>query len=92
MMRVEGIDRAKHYADELAKLRTALTRITDETATELRLFFFAEQVDTSSDPSILIGAHDREFGQILSLARACLRRDIAEIADTLRGMGVQPEI
>lgn len=90
-MRVEDIDRAKHYADQLAKLRAALVRITDETATQLRLFFFAEQVDTASDPSVLIAVHDREFGQIMTLARACLRRDIAEVAETLRRLGVDPD-
>lgn len=90
-MRIEDIERAKHYADELAKLRVALARITDETATQLRLFFFAEHVSTESDPSVLIGAHDREFGQVMTLARACLRRDIAEIEDMLRGLGIDPD-
>jgi hypothetical protein len=90
-MRVEDIDRAKHYADELAKLRAALTRITDETATQLRLFFFGEQVDTETDPSVLIAVHDREFGQIMAMAKTCLKRDIAEISDTLRRLGVDPD-
>lgn len=90
-MRIEDIERAKHYADELTKLRAALARITDETSTQLRLFFFAEQVNAEFDPSVLIGAHDREFGQVMMLARARLRRDIAEVSDTLRGMGVDPD-
>ncbi len=91
MIRVEDADRIKHYAEELAKLKRSLIRITDETSTQLRCFFFAEQDQVETDPSILISVHDREFNQIMKLARDCLRRDIQEVTLLLRGMGVDPD-